>query len=208
MLVAQSLSQLKQVYGERSSILDNTHVRVLFRPETIETAEYISKTLGQTTVRYKTTSEGGKKGSPFFSNINEALHVGSRPLLTPREVMELPDDEALVMVGGGKPIRASKIRYFDDGSFTPLLAPPPIGTAAGVSDKSAEWLTTCYEGSAEHVAHDGRVSPIHVEQETVPDREEASPPRLLQHPYRMPVETEAAPSGQESESTYTVEDLA
>ena len=38
--------------------------------------------------------------------------------------MELPDDEALVMVGGGRPIRARKIRYFDDGSFAPLLHPP------------------------------------------------------------------------------------
>jgi hypothetical protein len=52
------------------------------RPETVETAEYISKTLGQSTVQFKTRSEGGKKGSPFFSNVNEALHFGSRPLLT------------------------------------------------------------------------------------------------------------------------------
>jgi type IV secretion system protein VirD4 len=124
MLVAQSLAQLKQVYGERTSILDNTHVRVFFRPETIETAEYISKTLGQTTITYKTRSEGGKKGSPWFSSINESMHHGSRPLLTPREVMELPDDEAFVLVGGGRPIRAKKIRYFDDGSFKPLLRKP------------------------------------------------------------------------------------
>jgi type IV secretion system protein VirD4 len=121
MLVAQSLAQLKQVYGERSSILDNTHVRVFFRPETIETAEYISKTLGQTTISYKTRSESGKKGSPWFSSINDSVHYSSRQLLTPREVMELPDDEAFVLVGGGRPIRAKKIRYFDDGSFIPLL---------------------------------------------------------------------------------------
>jgi hypothetical protein len=31
----------------------------------VETAEYISKTLGQSTVQFKTRSEGGKKGSPF-----------------------------------------------------------------------------------------------------------------------------------------------
>lgn len=156
MLVAQSLSQLKQVYGERSSILDNTHVRVMFRPETIETAEYISKTLGQTTVRYKTKSEGGKKGSPFLSSVNESVHFGSRPLLTPREVMELPDDEALVMVGGGKPIRAKKIRYFDDGSFAPFLSAPPQGGGAGVSAQSDEWFRAYYEEMdqvAESVTH-------------------------------------------------------
>jgi type IV secretion system protein VirD4 len=151
MLVCQSLAQLKQVYGDRSSILDNTHVRVLFRPETIETAEYISKTLGQTTVRYKTQSESGKKGSPFKSSFNESLHFGARPLLTPREVMELADDEALVMVGGGKPIRAKKIRYFDDGSFIPLLHKPPMGVAAGISPSSDEWIRTCYEAIEQDV---------------------------------------------------------
>ena len=145
MLVCQSLAQLKQVYGDRSSILDNTHVRVMFRPETIETAEYISKTLGQTTVRYKTKSESGKKGSPFMGSVNESVHFGGRPLLTPREVMELPDDEALVMVGGGRPIRAKKIRYFDDGSFTPLLHKPPRGEKAGVSEQSDQWFRTSYE---------------------------------------------------------------
>jgi type IV secretory pathway TraG/TraD family ATPase VirD4 len=40
------------------------------RPETVETAEYISKTLGQSTVQFKTRSEGGKKGSPFSGTDN------------------------------------------------------------------------------------------------------------------------------------------
>lgn len=145
MLVAQSLAQLKQVYGERSSILDNTHVRVMFRPETIETAEYISKTLGQTSVRYRTKSEGGKKGGLVRSSVNESMHISARPLLTSREVMELPDDEALVLVGGGRPIRAKKIRYFDDGSFAPLLRPPPTGSAAGIAPDCDQWLRSCYQ---------------------------------------------------------------
>jgi type IV secretion system protein VirD4 len=188
MLVAQSLSQLKQVYGERSSLLDNTHVRVMFRPETIETAEYISKTLGQTTVRFKTKSEGGRKGSPFLSSVNESLHFGSRPLLTPREVMELPDDEALVMVGGGKPIRAKKIRYYNDGSFKPLLSKPPVGVAAGVARKSDEWFRTCYESGEVEPAKQSVVTGDEVSHETVERwrRLERKQPviskRVLQHP--------------------------
>jgi type IV secretory pathway TraG/TraD family ATPase VirD4 len=66
--------------------------------------------------------------------------------------MELPDDEALVMVGGGKPIRAKKVRYFDDGSFTPLLSKPPTGTQAGVSTESDKWFRVCYEGGQESEA--------------------------------------------------------
>jgi hypothetical protein len=65
--------------------------------------------------------------------------------------MELADDEALVMVGGGKPIRAKKIRYFDDGSFIPLLHKPPMGVAAGISPSSDEWIRTCYEAIEQDV---------------------------------------------------------
>ena len=123
MLVTQSLSDLKQTYGERSSLLDNTHVKVFFRPETLETAEYISKNLGQSTVEYRTRGESGKKGAPFFSNVNEGSHITGRPLLTPREVLELPDDDALIFIGGRKSIRAKKIVYHKDDLFQPLLKP-------------------------------------------------------------------------------------
>ena len=164
MLVAQSLSQLKQVYGDRSSLLDNTHVRVFYRPETIETAEYISKTLGQSTVQYKTQGESGKKGSPFFANVNESLHFSQRPLLTPREVMELPDDEAFVLVGGGKPVRAKKIRYFDDGSFVPLLKPPPLIRAEDNKGIKSVWSESRF-GPPEDFEYDERCEPLREELE-------------------------------------------
>jgi len=187
MLVAQSLSQLKQVYGDRSSILDNTHVRVLFRPETVETAEYISKTLGQSTVQFKTRSEGGKKGSPFFSNVNEALHFGSRPLLTPREVMELPDDEALVMVGGGRPIRARKIRYFDDGSFVPLLHPPAEVKTNKLGAPKSVWFQERY-GPVSTELKTPMPEPAREEAKTAPKVTEDKKPTdkkvVLNHPNR------------------------
>lgn len=191
MLVAQSLSQLKQVYGDRSSILDNTHVRVMFRPETVETAEYISKTLGQSTVQFKTRSEGGKKGSPFFSSVNEALHFGSRPLLTPREVMELPDDEALVMVGGGRPIRARKIRYFDDGSFSPLLHPPAAETMSERRAPKSVWFQERYGPTSNQ--REAQITELGVDEvKTVPHIEDESKSRKarLNHPNKRRKKTE------------------
>jgi type IV secretion system protein VirD4 len=41
----------------------------------------------------------------------------ARPLLTPGEVMQLPPQDALVMVSGMAPIRAHKLRYFEDRHF-------------------------------------------------------------------------------------------
>jgi type IV secretion system protein VirD4 len=49
----------------------------------------------------------------------------ARPLLTPGEVMQLPSDEAVVMLSGQAPIRAKKLRYFNDGNFRRRLLPAP-----------------------------------------------------------------------------------
>jgi type IV secretion system protein VirD4 len=49
----------------------------------------------------------------------------ARPLLTPGEVMQLPPDDALVLVSGLAPIRAKKLRYFQDRNFTARVAAPP-----------------------------------------------------------------------------------
>lgn len=55
----------------------------------------------------------------------------ARPLLTPGEVMQLPVDEAIVMLSGVPPIRAKKLRYYEDRNFmrrlctAPFLCPGP-----------------------------------------------------------------------------------
>ena len=139
LLVSQSMNQLKLAYGERSSILDNTHVRVFYTPNTIETAEYISKTLGDTTIDYRTKGESGQKGSPFFSNKNESTHISRRPLLTPREVMELPPNEAIVFVGGAKPIKCLQSAYYQDQRFLEMTREPLIVTRDDRKFYYSEW---------------------------------------------------------------------
>jgi len=46
-------------------------------------------------------------------------------------VTQLPQDEALVLVSGTPPIRAQKLRYFEDGNFTDRCLPAPILSDAG-----------------------------------------------------------------------------
>ena len=48
-----------------------------------------------------------------------------RPLLTPGEVLQLPADEALVLVSGTPPIRASKLQYYADRNFLARCLPAP-----------------------------------------------------------------------------------
>jgi type IV secretion system protein VirD4 len=49
----------------------------------------------------------------------------ARPLLTPGEVMQLPQDDELVLVSGCHPIRAKKARYYEDAELKARILPPP-----------------------------------------------------------------------------------
>jgi type IV secretion system protein VirD4 len=52
--------------------------------------------------------------------------------LTPGEAMQLPADEAIVMVAGSPPIRAKKLQYYRDRNFTARrLAPVMIDARGG-----------------------------------------------------------------------------
>ena len=46
-----------------------------------------------------------------------------RALLTPGEIMQLPATDEIVMVSGAPPVRARKLRYFEDGNFTARVLP-------------------------------------------------------------------------------------
>lgn len=128
MLICQSLNQLRQTYGEKTSILDNANVQVFFAPNTLETAQYISKTLGDCSVHYRTSSKSSSKTRLFDGSVSENVSVGTRALLTPREVLEFPKDEAIIFCSG-RPVRAKKIRYFEDSNFSKRVLPAEMPVA-------------------------------------------------------------------------------
>ncbi|MDA9404530.1 IncP-type conjugal transfer protein TraG [Bradyrhizobium sp. CCBAU 45389] len=65
----------------------------------------------------------------------------ARPLLTPGEVMQLPPMDEIVMVAGTAPIRAKKVRYYEDRRFTERVLPPPDPATAGQSSRTDGWST-------------------------------------------------------------------
>lgn len=61
-----------------------------------------------------------------------------RRLITPDEAMRLPDDDALILVAGHPPIRATKIRYYEDQILGKRArVPPPIAADAFKPDGGA-----------------------------------------------------------------------
>ena len=125
MLISQSSNQLDKTYGPKNSILDNTHVRVFYAPNTIETAEAVSRMLGQKTEVHQQMNYAGHRLSPFLEHMSVSDHESARALMTPGEVMELPHTDELIFVAGQPPIRAKKIRYHDEAHFKSRLLPAP-----------------------------------------------------------------------------------
>jgi len=123
-LVAQSLNQLVQTYGENSSILDNAHVRVAFACNDERTARRISDMLGVTTETRAQMNYAGSRMAPWLGHTMVSRQEVPRPLLTPGEVMQLPHADALILPGGAPPIRAKKVRYFSEPVFQARLLPP------------------------------------------------------------------------------------
>lgn len=115
MLITQSLNQLEKAYGPHNSILDNCHVRLTYAANDDKTAKRISDLLGQATL---SRIQKSFSGSGFFlSHRSESEQEFGRPLLTPAEVTQLPEDDGILLVGGHLPYRARKVRYFVDPRF-------------------------------------------------------------------------------------------
>ncbi len=136
-LVAQSLNQVEKAYGEHNSILDNCHVRVAFATNDERTARRVSDALGVATEQRAMRNYAGHRLAPWLAHVMVSRQETARPLLTQGEVMQLPPDDELVLVSGIAPIRAKKLRYYDDANFRARLAPPPALSDGGYEDRPA-----------------------------------------------------------------------
>ena len=125
-LIAQSLNQIEKAYGEHNAILDNCHVRVAFATNDERTARRISDALGQATEQRAMRNYAGHRLAPWLAHVMVSRQETARPLLTQGEVMQLPAADEVVMVAGLAPIRAKKLRYYEDRTFAARILPPPV----------------------------------------------------------------------------------
>jgi type IV secretion system protein VirD4 len=134
-LIAQSLNQISKAYGENNAILDNCHVRIAFSSNDERTAKRISDALGTATELRAMRNYAGHRLSPWLGHVMVSRQETARPLLTPGEVMQLPPADELVMVSGIAPIRAKKLRYYEDRNFTTRVFPAPVLSERGFLDR-------------------------------------------------------------------------
>jgi type IV secretion system protein VirD4 len=129
-LIAQSLNQIDKAYGSNHSILDNCHVRIAFATNDERTAKRISEMLGTATELRAQRNYAGHRLAPWLGHLMVSRQETARPLLTPGEIMQLPPDDAVVMASGHPPIRAKKLRYYQDANFERRVFKPPTLVAA------------------------------------------------------------------------------
>jgi len=134
-LIAQSLNQISKAYGDNNAILDNCHVRIAFSSNDERTAKRISDALGTATELRAQRNYAGHRLAPWLAHVMVSRQETARPLLTPGEVMQLPPADELVLVSGLAPIRAKKLRYYEDRNFIRRRAPPPALSERGYIDR-------------------------------------------------------------------------
>ncbi len=139
-LIAQSLNQIEKAYGPNNSILDNCHVRVSFATNDERTAKRVSDALGTATEMRAMKNYAGHRLSPWLGHLMVSRQETARPLLTPGEVMQLPPTDEIVMVAGISPVRAKKVRYYEDRRLQDRVLPPPSNPEP-VESGDDEWST-------------------------------------------------------------------
>ena len=142
-LVAQSLTQIERAYGSQNAIVDNCQVRITFAANNEQTAKRISDALGTTTEQRHQRNYAGHRLAPWLGHMMVSSQETQRHLLTPGEIMQLPEDDAIILLGGQKPIRAKKLKFFEDRNFLGRQLPPPATSVAvgGGQAGRSDWGT-------------------------------------------------------------------
>ncbi len=147
-LIAQSLNQIEKAYGPNNSILDNCHVRVSFATNDERTAKRVSDALGTATEMKAMKNYAGHRLSPWLGHLMVSRSETARQLLTPGEIMQLPPTDEIVMVAGTPPIRAKKVRYYEDKQLRERILPPPE-PAAPLQRQIDDWSDLPVSASSE-----------------------------------------------------------
>lgn len=131
-LICQDINQLKSRetgYGDDEAITSSCHVQAALPPNRIETAEYLSRLAGQTTIVKEQITTSGDRMSTWSSHISRTQQEVQRPLLTPDECLRLPGakkdkdgritkpGDMIIYVAGYPAIYGQQPLFFQDKTF-------------------------------------------------------------------------------------------
>lgn len=114
-LVVQGLDQLKDHYGDaKGTILNNCGYKWFCNVSDLESAKYLSETLGKATVETTSTSDSVSAGSNSSSRSQSTSRGETgRPLLFPDEILNLGSDIAIAIQPKGHPHYLKPVDYWN-----------------------------------------------------------------------------------------------
>lgn len=125
LLIVQDTEQLKSIYQETgmNAFMANAKYRITYSANNIQTAEYVSKSCGN-----KTVKKFSQNRSMFldFNPASRSTHESNaqRALILPQEVMQLDYRKEIILIEASPPILANKIFYYKDRKYTRRLLKP------------------------------------------------------------------------------------
>jgi type IV secretion system protein VirD4 len=120
----QSLGQLEAIYGKQvDGILSNCAVTQVWSlsPADFKTANHISHTLGDTMITTYSESRSQRHLFGFDRSYSDNRSQRTRKLLTPDEILCLPESMMLLFVSGMRPYLVKRAIYYKDKAFEGLF---------------------------------------------------------------------------------------
>ena len=116
-MIAQSLASLDRIYGPegRESLENGAGLKLYITPRDQRTVREVSAAVGSTTREAVTRMYGRNKG--VLGATSTTARFEERPLLSETEARLMDPDEVIVLASPQHPIRAKRIKYFDDLMF-------------------------------------------------------------------------------------------
>jgi type IV secretion system protein VirD4 len=114
-LVCQSFNDVFSKYGDKTSLFDNMHITVTFATSEPTSIEKVIRRAGKSLEMRESYSDPRS----FFGRSHRSTSQSEqqRYILSEEDVRELPDNEQFIFVNNAKPIRAEKIRYYQEPFF-------------------------------------------------------------------------------------------
>lgn len=111
-LLYQSIGQMREAYGGRdatSKWFESASWVSFAAINDPETADYISKRCGDTTVEVDQTARSSQMSG---SSRTRSKQLTRRPLILPHEVMRMRSDEQIIFTAGNPPLRCGRALWF------------------------------------------------------------------------------------------------
>jgi type IV secretion system protein VirD4 len=181
--VWQDCGQIARNYGHDalSGFIGSSQTRQFFGTRDLETASMVSRMLGTQTLEYDAVLEQAEArrnkahivreliagADPFEAGLNFAHHARAaitrtkqaRALMTPDEILNMPEDRQLLFVSGLglHPVYAEKYPYFSRpemaGAYLPNPYHPPGDAVQIATRRGQRWARVITERVPSHLTH-------------------------------------------------------